>query len=50
MGELERIMLEDGVVIQPYWRSLYRHARSGVTGTDMHIAFIPQLYKWALAS
>ena len=50
MGDLERIMLEDGVVIQPYWRSLYRHTRPGVTGMDMHIAYIPQLYKWALAS
>lgn len=45
MAQLQEIMREEAVTIQPYWRSLYRHARPGLTGWDMHIAYLPQLYK-----
>jgi peptide/nickel transport system substrate-binding protein len=38
---------EQGVTIQPYWRSLYRHYRDGVTGVDQHITFEHHHYKWA---
>ncbi len=47
-GKLQAIIVEEGVTVQPYWRSLYRHANEKVTGTDMHIAYLPQTYKWAL--
>ena len=50
MGKIQAIVLEEGVTIQPYWRSLFRHSRDGVVGTDMHIAYLPQMYKWGLAS
>jgi len=50
MGKLQAIMVEEGVTIQPYWRSLYRHAREGVVGAEMHIAYLPQIYKWGLAA
>jgi peptide/nickel transport system substrate-binding protein len=50
MGKLQQIMVEEGVTIQPYWRSLYRHHRPGVVGTAMHIAFLPQIYKYGLAA
>ncbi|EET47885.1 ABC transporter substrate-binding protein [Thalassobium sp. R2A62] len=50
MGKLQGIMVEEGVTIQPYWRSLYRHARDGVNGTDMHIAYLPQIYKYSVES
>jgi len=50
MGKLQQIMVEEGVTIQPYWRSLYRHHRPGVVGTEMHIAFLPQIYKYGLAA
>jgi peptide/nickel transport system substrate-binding protein len=36
---LEEIMQEEGVIIQPYWRSLYRHYVSGLVGAEMHPAF-----------
>ncbi|MFP7571644.1 ABC transporter substrate-binding protein [Marivita sp. S2033] len=49
MGKLQAIMIEEGVTIQPYWRSLYRHNRPGVVGTAMHIAFLPQIYKFGLS-
>ncbi|WGH78752.1 ABC transporter substrate-binding protein [Jannaschia ovalis] len=50
MGKIERIVIEEGVTIQPYWRSLFRHYREGVVGIDMHIAYLPQMYKWGLAA
>ncbi|MEL6838298.1 MAG: ABC transporter substrate-binding protein [Pseudomonadota bacterium] len=50
MGKLQAIMSDEGVTIQPYWRSLYRHAKPGFVGWDMHIAYLPQIYKIALAA
>jgi peptide/nickel transport system substrate-binding protein len=50
MGRLQAILVEEGVTIQPYWRSLYRHTREGVVGADQHIAFLPQVYKWGFAA
>ena len=29
-------MQEEGVTIQPYWRTIYRHAREGVNGAEKH--------------
>ncbi|MEO0359619.1 MAG: ABC transporter substrate-binding protein [Pseudomonadota bacterium] len=50
MGKIQAIMVEEGVTIQPYWRSLYRHHTPNIVGADMHIAYLPQLYKWGLAA
>ncbi|MDJ0823163.1 MAG: ABC transporter substrate-binding protein [Paracoccaceae bacterium] len=50
MGKLQAIMVEEGVTIQPYWRSLYRHNKPGIVGTDMHIAFLPQIYKYGFSA
>ena len=38
MKRLQEIMIEEGVIIQPYWRSLYHHYRDGVNGAEMHPA------------
>ena len=46
MAEIEQIMQDEGVLIQPYWRSLYRHSAPGVNGTDMHATFEHHHYKW----
>jgi peptide/nickel transport system substrate-binding protein len=43
-------MSDEGVTIQPYWRSLYRQAKPGLVGWDMHIAYLPQVYKMAFAA
>ncbi|MGB0959968.1 MAG: ABC transporter substrate-binding protein [Halocynthiibacter sp.] len=48
MGKLQAIMVDEGVTIQPYWRSLFRHHAENVVGCDMHIAYLPQLYKMGL--
>lgn len=44
------LIQEEGVTIQPYWRSLYRHYKEGLAGTDMHIAFEHHHYKWGFAA
>ena len=36
MARLERMLREDGVIIQPYWRRLIRHHRAGVMGAEAH--------------
>ena len=39
MAQLQQIMRDEGVLIQPYWRSLFRHARANVHGAEMHPTF-----------
>ncbi|WPY95423.1 ABC transporter substrate-binding protein [Limimaricola variabilis] len=49
MARLERMLQEDGVVIQPFWRTLYRHAADHVSGIEMHPTFEHHHYRWSLA-
>ncbi|KIC11239.1 diguanylate cyclase [Leisingera sp. ANG-M1] len=46
----QALIQEEGVTIQPYWRSLYRHSREGVAGAGMHISFEHHHYKWGWAA
>ncbi|MEM9278749.1 MAG: ABC transporter substrate-binding protein [Pseudomonadota bacterium] len=46
MGKVQKIMVDEGVTIQPYWRTISRHHKEELTGVDMHIAYLPQVYKW----
>lgn len=48
MGRLQSILIEEGVMIQPYWRALYRHSSPKVIGAEQHISYLPQVYKWAV--
>ena len=50
MVKIETIMVEEGVTIQPYWRSLYRHTREGIVGAEMHITFEIYPYKLGIAA
>ncbi len=50
MAKLQGIMSDEGVTIQPYWRTVYRHAKPGFVGWDMHIAYLPQVYKIGFAA
>ena len=50
MVRIEEIMQEEGVTIQPYWRSLYRHYRDGIIGAEKHPTFEIHLYKLGLAA
>lgn len=47
MGEIQALIIEEGVTCQPYWRFVQRHHTDDVVGVDMHIAYLPQIYKWA---
>jgi len=46
----EALIQDEGVTIQPYWRSIYRHMRPGLIGTEAHISYDHQQYKWAWAT
>lgn len=50
MAEIEKIMQDDAVIIQPYWRSLYRHYKPGVIGAEMHPSFEIHVYKLGFAA
>ncbi|PQO22786.1 diguanylate cyclase [Rhodobacteraceae bacterium WD3A24] len=45
MADLERILQEEGVLIQPYWRSVFRNYRPHVHNAEMHPTFEIHLYK-----
>lgn len=46
MAKIEKVMQDEGVLIQPYWRSLYRHASEKVKDAPMHATFEHHHYKW----
>lgn len=37
MAKGEKIIQDEGVTIQPYWKSLYNHTRSNLAGAGVHI-------------
>ena len=50
MAKIQQILVDEAVTIQPYWRSLYRHCKPGFVGWEMHIAYLPQIYKIGIAA
>ncbi|MEM1350768.1 MAG: ABC transporter substrate-binding protein [Pseudomonadota bacterium] len=42
------LVQEEGVTIQPYWRSLYNHTKEGLVGGEHHISFVirPHQIAW----
>lgn len=46
----EMLIQEEGVTIQPYWRSIYRHMKEGLAGVDMHVSYEHHHYKWGWAA
>ncbi|MBM2576663.1 ABC transporter substrate-binding protein [Jannaschia sp. Os4] len=50
MGKMQKIVVDDGVTIQPYWRSLYRSSTDGTVNMDMHIAYHGRMWEWGLAA
>ena len=39
VGQLEQMMMDDGVTIQPYWRSLTNFSKEGLMNSGHHITF-----------
>ncbi len=48
MQTLESILQDEGYIIQPFWRSLFRHAKEGVN-VEMHPSMEHQHYKWSIS-
>ncbi|SEO18338.1 peptide/nickel transport system substrate-binding protein [Salinihabitans flavidus] len=48
-ARLQKIMQDEGVVIQPFWRSTYRHYRPGIVGAEQHPTFEIHVYKLGLS-
>ncbi|MBF9034727.1 twin-arginine translocation signal domain-containing protein [Rhodobacterales bacterium HKCCE2091] len=36
MARIEQLMIDEGLIIQPYWRSNYRHHNGNVVGAETH--------------
>ncbi len=49
MVTLETVLQDEGYIINPFWRSLFRHAREGVN-IDMHPSFEHHHYKWSISA
>ena len=39
MRDLEQILQDSGIIIQPFWRKIYRHSSESVRNIDMHPTF-----------
>ena len=39
MEKLQKILQDEGIIIQPFWRSIYNHTRPNVKGAEVHQAF-----------
>ena len=40
MAKGQKILQDDAVTIQPYWRSLYNHTKDNLVGGEHHISFV----------
>ena len=49
MVTLETVLQDEGYIINPFWRSLFRHAKPGVN-IDMHPSFEHHHYKWFISA
>jgi len=50
MGKLQKIMQDEGVIIQPYWRSIFRHHKPTIVGAHMHPTFEIHVAKLGFAT
>lgn len=50
MAQIEQIMIDEGVIIQPFWRSVYRHYTDNVVGAETHPIFEIHVHKLGLSA
>ena len=48
-GKIQALIVEEGVTIQPYFRKLFRFHKEGLV-CPIHIAYLPQIYKWGFTA
>ena len=46
MAKIEKLLQDEGVLIQPYWRSVFNHHREYVRGMQIHATMEHHHYKW----
>lgn len=46
MVTLQTILQQEGVMVQPFWRSMFKHNRPGVMGAEQHPSLEHHHYKW----
>ncbi len=49
MVDIEQILQDSGIIIQPYWRSLFRHTNDKVQGAEQHPTFEHHHDLWSMA-
>jgi peptide/nickel transport system substrate-binding protein len=50
MSRVQQILRDDGVIIQPYWRSLYNQHRGDVVNAEKHPSHEIHVYKIGFAA
>ena len=50
MAKIEKVMQDEGVIIQPYWQSIFRHYKSNIVGAEMHPTFETHILDYALGA
>ncbi|WP_425090361.1 ABC transporter substrate-binding protein [Tropicimonas sp. S265A] len=50
MTRVQQILRDEGVIIQPYWRSLYNHHRGDVVNAEKHPSHEIHVYKLGFAA
>lgn len=50
MAKIQKIMQDEGVLIQPYWRSVYNHSNGKFANTDIHPFYQLDLHDIHLAN
>lgn len=49
MARLQRILREEGVIVQPYWRALFNHHNGRVLNAEKHPAHEIHLHRIGFA-
>ncbi len=48
--KMAQILQDEGIMVQPFWRSLFRHTKPSVAGVGMHPSFEHHHYKWSISA
>ncbi len=49
-GQMEKILQDQGVMVQPFWRSLFQHTKPNVVGVEMHPSFEHHHAEWSISA
>ena len=49
-GQMEKILQDEGIMVQPFWRSLFQHSKANVVGLEMHPSFEHHHDEWSITA